>query len=427
MSSPTTPLPDRLALAADHVVAWVSRRRWWLAALIWLGLFWVLVPLWLVARSGGARWSLVVAGVVWSAVAIGAVVDGATPPPSVEVADNPDDAPSPSATPTAAPPTPAPTPSPPSPTPSTAATVAPVPAPTSPTSSPTEAGATAGDTTPVTASPRGDDAPVVRLGRPVDVIDGDTFDLDGGVRVRLAIVDTPEVAFGVEPCGPEATDLAGRFLAGTTVAIYRPEGAPTTDPNGRLLGEVVRVTDGASLNVALVEAGLGRIDGRFTDEDPDLAARLRAAAADAPTPDCAEDAASGSDSAPPPASSDDGTDQQPSGEGVTIVDVRFDGPGDDVQPGDSEYVTLRNDGDDRVDLSNWRIVDKVDNEVRIASGYGIDAGATFRVYSGPGDNDPSSDRYYAGRGQAYLNNSGGDDLRLLDASGATVSTFSYSS
>lgn len=141
---------------------------------------------------------------------------------------------------------------------------------------------------PSSVSPRGDDAPVVRQGRPVDVIDGDTFDLADGTRVRLAIVDTPEVAFGIEPCGPEATDLTASFLAGATVAIYRPSSGPPDDGNGRLLGEVVRVSDGASLNVALVAAGLGRVDDRFTDEDPDLAARLRTAAADAATPDCAD-------------------------------------------------------------------------------------------------------------------------------------------
>jgi len=33
--------------------------------------------------------------------------------------------------------------------------------------------------------------------------------------------------------------------------------------------------------------------------------------------------------------------------------------------------------------------------------------------------------WFAGLSQAYLNNSGGDELRLLDASGAVVDTFSY--
>lgn len=138
-----------------------------------------------------------------------------------------------------------------------------------------------------TVGPRGDDAPVVRQGPVAGIVDGDTFDLVDGTRVRLAITDTPEVHGGVEACGAEAHDFAADFLAGQTVALYRPASGPATDPFGRTLGEVVRASDGASLNVALVAAGLGTIDERFTHEDPDLAGRLRTASATARTPACA--------------------------------------------------------------------------------------------------------------------------------------------
>lgn len=267
------------------------------------------------------------------------------------------------------------------------------------------------------ASPRADDAPVVRQGPVVDVVDGDTFDLADGTRVRLAVVDTPEVHGRVDPCGPQASDFTGSFLAGATVAVYRPEGAPATGGFDRLLGEVVRVSDGASLNVALVAAGLGRIDERYAEEDPDLTARLRRAADGASTPDCAAATAPGNDAGAGAA----GTGP------VRISDVRFDGPGDDVQFGDSEYVELANDGDEPVDLSGWRVADDDGNQVTIADGYRILPNGTFRVFTGPGDNDPSSDRFHAGHDQGYLNNSGGDDLRLLDASGDPVATFRYAS
>jgi micrococcal nuclease len=128
---------------------------------------------------------------------------------------------------------------------------------------------------------------VVVQARVADVVDGDTIDLYDGTRVRLAIVDTPEIHGGVEACGAEAAEFTGDFLAGQSVAIYRPDGAPRTDRHGRTLGEVVRLTDGASLNVALVQSGLGTIDRRFVDEDPDLTRRLEAAAELAPIPTCA--------------------------------------------------------------------------------------------------------------------------------------------
>lgn len=140
------------------------------------------------------------------------------------------------------------------------------------------------------AGPRGDQAPAIVQGRVVDVVDGDTIDLSNGTRVRLAIVDTPEIHGSIEPCGPEASDFTGAFVAGQTVAVYRPQSAPQTDPFGRTLGEVVRVGDGASLNVALVRAGLGTVDSRFVHEDPDLAERLASAAAEVtrsvPAPAC---------------------------------------------------------------------------------------------------------------------------------------------
>lgn len=148
-------------------------------------------------------------------------------------------------------------------------------------------------------TPRGDDALVLRSARVVGVVDGDTLDLDDGTRVRLAIVDTPEVHGGVEPCGREASAFTREFVLGRDVTVLRPSTAPVTDTFGRLVGEVVRVDDGASLNVALVAAGLGEVDERFTSEDPDLADRARAAGAGATPASCAATAAPPSGSPPP--------------------------------------------------------------------------------------------------------------------------------
>lgn len=136
------------------------------------------------------------------------------------------------------------------------------------------------------ASPRGDGLAPVRTAEVVDVVDGDTVVLADGTRVRLAITDAPEVREPLETCGPEATERTTDLVAGQRVALYRPPDAPATDPFGRTLAEVVRVVDGTSVNVALAASGLARVDERFSDEDPDLAARLRVAAGDATAPDC---------------------------------------------------------------------------------------------------------------------------------------------
>lgn len=132
---------------------------------------------------------------------------------------------------------------------------------------------------------RGDDAVVLQTGTVTNVVDGDTVDLDDGTRVRLAIVDTPEVHGGRETCGREASAFTAEAVHGEQVSVLRPSTAPRTDPFDRLLGEVVR-DDGWSLNVGLAAAGLGTVDERFTDEDPDLARRARAAQAEAAAPSC---------------------------------------------------------------------------------------------------------------------------------------------
>ena len=110
---------------------------------------------------------------------------------------------------------------------------------------------------------------------------------------------------------------------------------------------------------------------------------------------------------------------------VFIADIRYDGPGDDVEFGDSEYVLLRNIGSGTADVGDWTLTDLADHVITIPSGYVINPGGELRIYSGPGNDTATT--YYEGRGQAVWNNSGGDTATLRDATGSTVHTYSYSS
>ena len=115
----------------------------------------------------------------------------------------------------------------------------------------------------------------------------------------------------------------------------------------------------------------------------------------------------------------------PGSSDVTIATIVYDAPGNDVVYNDSEYVVLSNDGSGSADVGGWRLTDLADNQIDIPSGYSIPPGGTLRVYTGPGDSTAS--RYFAGRGQAMWNNSGGDTATLTDSSNQTVDTYSYSS
>ncbi len=94
------------------------------------------------------------------------------------------------------------------------------------------------------------------------VIDGDTIVLDGGERVRLIGIDTPEVHHPREPVqcyGSEASDYLKQRLEGQDVYLkYQEE---KTDKYGRTLAFVYLGKD--LINMEMVKAGLAFAYTRF--------------------------------------------------------------------------------------------------------------------------------------------------------------------
>lgn len=101
---------------------------------------------------------------------------------------------------------------------------------------------------PGPAIPAGDDATVTK------VTDGDTIVVNGGTKVRLIGVDTPEVFFGAECWGYEASNFTKAVLApGTRVRLEYDNNR--TDRYGRTLAYVYRLADGLNVQVALLQGG----------------------------------------------------------------------------------------------------------------------------------------------------------------------------
>jgi micrococcal nuclease len=110
-----------------------------------------------------------------------------------------------------------------------------------------------------TSDPEGANAVVV------DVIDGDTIEVDVHGRqetVRLIGIDTPETVHPQRPVecfGPEASVFTAQLLpAGTAIRLERD--IVGRDDYGRLLGDVI-VVDGAEetfANLEIVERGYAR-------------------------------------------------------------------------------------------------------------------------------------------------------------------------
>jgi micrococcal nuclease len=115
------------------------------------------------------------------------------------------------------------------------------------------------------------------------VADGDRVTLRNGLRVRLVQIDTPEVYFGTECYGLQASATTKRMLPpGTRVRLFPEPATDRVDQYGRLLRYVVRVKDGLNVNVQLVRLGVaapyfyaGR-RGRYAAVLERLALRARA-------------------------------------------------------------------------------------------------------------------------------------------------------
>jgi micrococcal nuclease len=92
------------------------------------------------------------------------------------------------------------------------------------------------------------------------VVDGDTVDIspsvEGRSRVRLIGMDTPEISFGTQPYGPEASAFAKRELDGEEVRLELD--VQKIDPYGRLLAYVY-LPDGRMFNEKLVEEGYAQV------------------------------------------------------------------------------------------------------------------------------------------------------------------------
>lgn len=88
------------------------------------------------------------------------------------------------------------------------------------------------------------------------VADGDTVDLRNGQKVRLVQIDTPEIYFGAECYGKQASALTKRLLPpGTAVRLAVEPAADRVDDYGRLLRYVIRARDNLNINVYLVRVG----------------------------------------------------------------------------------------------------------------------------------------------------------------------------
>lgn len=94
-------------------------------------------------------------------------------------------------------------------------------------------------------------------GKVTKIVDGDTLEVDS-VRIRLALVDTPEWD---QPRGSEASQFTARLCPVGSKALVDQDDKQLVDVYGRLLAVVW--CSGKNLNRELLYAGIGHIDAYF--------------------------------------------------------------------------------------------------------------------------------------------------------------------
>lgn len=101
-------------------------------------------------------------------------------------------------------------------------------------------------------------SPQIATEKVVRVIDGDTFEIEGGIKVRLIGVDTPELKNKnktIDCFAKEATEELKKLILNKDVVLQKD--VSETDRYGRLLRYVYQ--DGQMINDLLVSSGFAKV------------------------------------------------------------------------------------------------------------------------------------------------------------------------
>jgi micrococcal nuclease len=236
----------------------------------------------------------------------------------------------------------------------------------------------------------------------VRIIDGDTIEVDiGGMtfQVRYIGIDSPEAD---APLGPEATEANRQLVEYKTVRLVAD--VSEVDDFDRLL-RYVYVGD-LFVNAEMVRLGYARaVSYPPNVAHDDLLAEAERQAREARVGLWAELAQSAAQIS------------------VDAACCQFDAPGNDNDDREEEYVCLRNDGAEAIDLSGYILSDEYGWTYHFAA-FTLDAGAVVRVRSGCGE-DTASDLYWCHEEASAIWNNEGDTVFLFTPEGELILQYAY--
>ncbi len=250
---------------------------------------------------------------------------------------------------------------------------------------------------PVTATPgpdsgipQPDDLETVTV---AEVTDGDTIKLTDGRRVRYIGMNTPERG---QPYYEQATKINRQLVEAKEVQLEFD--VETFDKYGRTLAYVW--VDGVMANFEIISKGFAnaftvppnvRYEEQFRQAEREAREAGRGLWARSPV-------------------------------ALKIVHIEADAPGNDRQNPNGEWIELTNQGSEAVQMRGYTLKDEA-NHIYTFGDFTIFPGATFRLYSGQGQDSPT-ELYWGFSGESVWNNDS-DAAFLRDAQGALVDTFAY--
>jgi micrococcal nuclease len=236
----------------------------------------------------------------------------------------------------------------------------------------------------------------------VRIVDGDTIEVDiGGMtfQVRYIGIDSPEAD---APLGPEATEANRQLVEYETVRLVAD--VSEVDDFDRLL-RYVYVGD-LFVNAEMVRLGYARaVSYPPNVAHDDLLAEAELEARQAGVGLWAALAQSAAQIS------------------VDATCCQFDAPGNDDENLAEEYVCLRNDGAEAIDLTGHILSDEHGWTYHFGA-FTLDAGTTVRVRTGCGENT-ATDLYWCHEGASAIWNNDGDTVFLFSPEGELLLGYSY--
>ena len=224
-----------------------------------------------------------------------------------------------------------------------------------------------------------------------EVVDGDTFYLGNGDKVRMLGINTPESG---RPYSEEATEFLTNMILGKEVTLVNDSKNGDSDSYGRLLAHVY--VDGTFINYEIIKAGFAFWYPYTSGTDFD----------------------SEYEEAQDYASNNMAGLWTESSYNLTIDYIEYDPEGDEAE---GEYVVLTNHENYNVSMVGWFLQDEA-AQTAYEFDFIITNNTSIRIYTGDGTDNATT--LFWGWHQGIWNNSG-DFAIIQDENGYMVDSYRY--